>query len=51
MTLMMRITNETAAAHSNCIWLSNIGIIKDIGLVLVVFKNETADIVIMEFTK
>jgi hypothetical protein len=46
-----KIKSETNAAHSSIIVASNEGIINEIGRVLGVARNETADMVIIELTK
>ena len=50
-TLTARMTKDTNAAHSSCIWPSNWVIMSATGLLATVAKNDTAEIVIIELMK
>ena len=46
-----RIIREMTAAHSSCIWASNWLIIRETGRLSVVARKDTAEMVIIQFTK
>ncbi|MCL2130536.1 MAG: hypothetical protein FWH35_09305, partial [Treponema sp.] len=49
--MLIRIRTDINAAPSRKSWASNWVIIRDIGLDLALLKNDTAEMVIIEFTK
>jgi hypothetical protein len=49
--LHAKIRRDTKAAASRKSWASNWVIIRETGLFRIVFKKDTAEMVIMEFTK